>query len=602
MTARRRMTTRAAVLGGCFLAVLAVGCKEAGRSNVRLHLSAGAGVTGLTSVAVTATQGTREVKQATFDWPSGATSLEAGLLVPAEVSGEISVAATGRASSQDIARSEAVKVTVTPGQATTEMLQLLLLPIPPSTSDGGADAGGLVDAAVDMGADTRSDVGGGTGGRVDGGTDAPPIVARAWQSAVKAENNIDEQDLRPAVAIDASGNAIAVWEHGTQIWFNRYNAATGLWGTEAPVVVAGGQGVSVGLDAQGTATVTWQGAPLSADQGILAVTSTAGGGWGTPVRLSSSNAADVHLAVSANGTAVAVWTENNHVRPSSNEYILWSSRRLAGSTTWSAKTMIRDATDIGDRTPTVALDATGNGFVIWEQPPIQPDPGNDFNNSVWIARFAGGAFGTPMTIETFTTGAADSGHVAVNASGNGVASWRQITTTALELWTRTYENGAWGTPTLISTSSLIDYYQVPEVAIDNAGNSVVVWSQAIASGAFNARISRHRAGQATWDAPMMLELDNQSQGTPGTDDVSPEVGMDSAGNAVVIWRKTGTNGLTNVWSRRMDATGVLGAATRIDNQNLHSAFAHALAVSANGMAVAVWYYGSEFDIWANVFR
>jgi len=79
--------------------------------------------------------------------------------------------------------------------------------------------------------------------------------------------------------------------------------------------------------------------------------------------------------------------------------------------------------------------------------------------------------------------------------------------------------------------------------------------------------------------------------------------MDGAGNAVVIWRKTGANGLSTLWSRRMDASGMLGTTTtRIDNQNVASAYAHSLAVSANGMAVAVWYYGFEFDIWANVFR
>jgi hypothetical protein len=265
--------------------------------------------------------------------------------------------------------------------------------------------------------------------------------------------------------------------------------------------------------------------------------------------------------------------------------------------------MLKSATSVSDRVPTPALDPTGNGFVIWEQVPAQPDPGNDSTNSVWISRFAGGAFGTPQTIETYTTGDSDSGHIALNASGNGVASWRQIRNPALELWTRTYENGAWGTPTLVSTSSAsIAFYQVPEVAIDGAGNSVVVWSQGVASGASNARISRHRAGQVSWDAPLALETDNLSTSTAGTDDVSPEVGMDGAGNAVVIWRKTGANGLANLWSRRMDASGALGAAVRIDNQNTTSAFAHALAVSANGMAVAAWDYGSQFDIWANVFR
>jgi len=645
MTTRSELEAprRALILAGCSLLALAAGCTEPGRSNVRMHISAASSVSGLTAVEVSAKQGTATVKQPTvFGWSNGA-AIDIGLLIPASIKGEIQIFAIGLAGDARVAHAEA-QVTVTPGQATAQVLALELVPIPGNTGDGGAGSGGS--PGTDAGTDGRTDTGGGTGvggsgaggrgagdagvggggagtggsgaggsgaggsgtgGRVDAGTDTP-VAARAWQTAIKAENNIDEIDLRPAVAMDASGNAIAVWEHGSQIWFNRYSAATGTWGTEAPVVVAGGQGVSVGIDSQGVATVTWQGTGGATDQGIWAVTSAAGGGWATPVHLSSANAADVHLAVSASGTAIAVWTENNNVSPLGNEYILWASRRLPGGA-WLTKTMLKYATDTGDRTPTAALDPAGNGFVIWEQRPAPPDPPGDSTNSVWISRFAGGVFGTPMTIETYTAGDADSGHIALNAAGNAVASWRQLTSTAFELWTRTYENSTWGTPTLITSSTSISYYQVPEVAIDGAGNAVVVWSQVVASGAYDARISRHRVGQAMWDAPMPLETDNLSQNRIGVDDVSPEVRMDGAGNAVVIWRKTGANGLANLWSRRLDATGVLGAATRIDNQNLTSVYAHALAVGANGMAAAVWYHGgnpdggaSELDIWASVFR
>lgn len=621
MKTRVRRTSAVEILAGCLLALLAPGCKEAGRSNVRLHLGAATSVAGLTSARVTASRGGATVKEAEFDWSSGATAIDVGLLVPAQISGEIQIDATGLASGQVVARSESVKVTVTPGQATAAVLQLLLQPIASATPDGGVDAaGGGGDAGADSGADNRTGTGGaggsgiggsgaggsgtggsGTGGRADAGTDAI-IAARAWQPAIRAENNRDETDLRPEVAIDANGNALVVWEHGFQIWFNRYNAAAGTWGTEGPAVVAGGQAIRLGMDSQGLATVTWQGVFGNPDQGIWVVSSVAGGGWGTPFQLSTANAADARLAVSANGTAVAVWTENNGVSPSGNEYILWASRRTTPTGAWSAKTMLKNATDTGDRAVTIALDPTGNGFVIWEQAPAQPDPGNDTSTSVWISRYAGGVFGAAQAIESYTAGNSDSGHVALNALGNGVASWRQVRLPNLEVWTRTYDNGVWGTPTLVSSSTGIPFYQVPEVAIDNAGNSVVVWSQTAASGAYNARISRHRAGQASWDTPVPLETDNLSQGGAGTFDVSPEVRMDLAGNALVIWRKTAANGLVNIWSRRMDTTGALGTAVRIDNQNTSSAFAHHLAVAANGMAVAVWYYDLENDIWANVFR
>ena len=37
-------------------------------------------------------------------------------------------------------------------------------------------------------------------------------------------------------------------------------------------------------------------------------------------------------------------------------------------------------------------------------------------------------------------------------------------------------------------------------------------------------------------------------------------------------------------------------------RDTQSVFFPALGVGANGTAVAVWYYGIELDVWANVYR
>jgi hypothetical protein len=205
------------------------------------------------------------------------------------------------------------------------------------------------------------------------------------------------------VAVDGNGNAIVAWEHGSQIWFNRYNAATATWGTEGPVVVNGGQSISVGIDGQGVATLLWNGVSSgNSAEAIYTISSVAGGGWGPVTTLSTVPAFSSSLAVSANGTVVAVWVENDYARLLNNQFILWGSRRLPGGT-WSSKTMIMYATDSGDRLPTAALDATGNGFVIWEQPVPNVDGGSDFNGHIWVSRFASGAFGTGMEIDNFPT-------------------------------------------------------------------------------------------------------------------------------------------------------------------------------------------------------
>ena len=116
-----------------------------------------------------------------------------------------------------------------------------------------------------------------------------------------------------------------------------------------------------------------------------------------------------------------------------------------------------------------------------------------------------------------------------------------------------------------------------------------------------ARYSRHTAGAIRWDDPVALEADNQLNGNAGND-ASPELGIDAAGNVMVIWRKQATSGLVDVWSRRVTAAGVLENPSLIENQNDYSAFGHQLAVAPNGVAVAVWFYATVGNIWAAVFR
>jgi hypothetical protein len=613
----------------CALLLAAAGCHQAGRSIVRVHITAGTDMlrSSLTAATVTVNQGATVLRDAvSFDWdPSGIT---AGIYLSSDVRGMVQVSAKGLVVGTTVATSNQATIDdIVPGVASSALADLVLEPLRGDLPDGGGgtDGGAITDGGTGdgrgaTGGDGRGATGGGGGSAVPdaggaggsgaggsvvgvpdagvdgGGSDAPIIVvARAWQPAVKAENNIDEADVRPQVVLDASGNALVVWEHGTAIWFNRYNAGTNTWGTEGPLTAVTGQSLQVAIDGNAVATAIWE-APSGTTPGIWTSTAT-GTSWSTPARLSSGNATDAHIAAGGNGAAIAAWTENN----ANNQFQLWVSQRPTAGGAWSAARVIKPATDTGDRVPTLAMDAAGNGFLIWEQAPAQPDPGNDHTTSVWVSRYSAGAFASPMALESYTAGDANSGHVALNASGAGMATWRQTFTDHDELWSRSYAGGVWAAPQMIVTASLIASYQVPHVAIDPAGNAVAVWTQPIASGAEQARISRHRVGQAAWDLPQPLETDNQTMGD-ASEDVSPEVGVDAVGNATVIWRKKSATGLINLWSRRLDATGALGTPVRIDSQNLHSVFGHQLAVASNGAAMGVWYYASEFDIWAAVWR
>ena len=107
-----------------------------------------------------------------------------------------------------------------------------------------------------------SGCGGGGGGGGDGGNEnQPPANDRTWGTAAPIDTD-NGNNSGHAIAMDANGNAIAVWtqDDGTRynIWANRYVAGVG-WGTAAPIESDDGNnlGAGIAMDANGNAIAMW---------------------------------------------------------------------------------------------------------------------------------------------------------------------------------------------------------------------------------------------------------------------------------------------------------------------------------------------------------
>ena len=88
-------------------------------------------------------------------------------------------------------------------------------------------------------------------------------AVKAWQTAALIETDNVGNDYEPQIAIDAGGNAMAVWvqSDGTRdnIWSNRYTAGTG-WGTAALIETDNaGHAVNpqIAIDVGGNALAVW---------------------------------------------------------------------------------------------------------------------------------------------------------------------------------------------------------------------------------------------------------------------------------------------------------------------------------------------------------
>ena len=134
----------------------------------------------------------------------------------------------------------------------------------------------------------------------------------------------------PQVALDADGNAVAVWHQsdGTRrnIWANRF---------------------------------------------------TPSGGWGTAELIETDNVGDAfspQVALDANGYGLAVWYQSDGTREN-----IWANR-FTPSDGWGAAELIETDNAGNARRPQVALDANGYGLAVWSQ-------SDGTRENVWANRF-----------------------------------------------------------------------------------------------------------------------------------------------------------------------------------------------------------------------
>jgi predicted enzyme related to lactoylglutathione lyase len=146
-----------------------------------------------------------------------------------------------------------------------------------------------------------------------------------WGTAELIDVDNTGNATSPQVAVDEQGNAIAVWRQTDRtqnnMYANWYTAGKG-WGTAELVDVDNtGNATSpqVAVDAQGNAIAVWEQSDGTLNK-IWANRYTAGTGWGTAELIdvdNTGNATSPQVAVDAQGNAIAVW------RPQGNVTVVW---------------------------------------------------------------------------------------------------------------------------------------------------------------------------------------------------------------------------------------------------------------------------------------
>jgi PKD domain len=398
------------------------------------------------------------------------------------------------------------------------------------------------------------------------------IVLTGASAASAAPAWIPRADLSPAgafprVAVSASGDAVAVWEHsdGNNFIVQAATRRPGERFSIGPDLSAPGSDArapQAALDEAGNAIVVWVRAGV-----VQAVMRPAGGRFSAPANLSSPGAQSPDLAVDRSGNAVVVWAQAGG--------LIKAVTRPAGGS-FSAPVDL-SAMGVSAEKPQVAIDAAGGAIAAWRR---VAGTSSAIQRAI---RPAGGGFSAPADLSP-PTGQADTPALAMDEAGNAVAAWQQRFGSDLVIVGASRPAGAdFAAPEPLSETGR--NASSPAVAIGAAGNAVVAWARQRPGppGAPDEIQAATRAAGGSFSQP----VDVSDLTVPGGPSVAPQAAMDAAGDAVVVWRRMNGQGNYQAQAATRSASGRFARAVDLSPPEDYVLNGD-VAMDGAGNAVAVW--------------
>ncbi|MEM8605862.1 MAG: Ig-like domain-containing protein [Myxococcota bacterium] len=436
------------------------------------------------------------------------------------------------------------------------------------------------------------------GGRLERAASSSFTVREgAWGIAERIQINDPgsvAQGVPPSVVFDPTGGALVVWSQENEagldsIWSSRF--VDGTW-TAAELLenddVHDAGGAHVAIDASGNAVAVWH----QSDGNEFSVWANrfVDGAWGTAELLENDDTAQAlapRVALDAAGNGLVSWTrleeiEVPEVPPESwpAEASVWATRLVDGA--WGTPEALEQDPLLAPFATEVVLDAAGNGLVVWN--------GADTSSFyLHAARYADGEFApteridapapTPITLAQV--------QVALDPSGNGMAVWME----GGALWARPFAEGSWGDAEIIEGEDPID--GLPQLALGPNGNGLVVW-ETLGTHPIDSLFAKPLV-DGQWGAAERIAEVDVSGASAG---LFHEVAVDASGNGVVVWRQP-EGPRTSVLRARRFANGAWGSERRFETNDPDVARSQ-IAFDPAGRAIAVW--GTNRSLWADRFE
>ncbi|HEX6240026.1 MAG TPA: hypothetical protein VFZ61_04005 [Polyangiales bacterium] len=288
------------------------------------------------------------------------------------------------------------------------------------------------------------------------------------------------------------------------------------------------QSASVALDATGGFAVAWQSEVDGSDEIRARRFHPSGTARGDELRVNTHTQGPQNLpaiASAPDGRFVVVWQ-----RLIAGQFQIRARCFDAAGAARGGELAVSTARNETHGAARVAMDAKGNFVVVWESP-IRGS--YEIRARRYLA--SGAALGPELAVNTLSTSAQRSPAIAMNGAGQFVVVWRSNIAGSFDVRAQRFDaNGAARGPELAVNAFVAGDQLAPGVALDERGNFVVVWENAL-DDRFEIRARRFSAG----GVPVAEET---AVSPDGGDQFAPAIAMGAGGTYVVAWHAQAADG------------------------------------------------------------
>ncbi|UCG71099.1 MAG: FG-GAP repeat protein, partial [Thermoplasmata archaeon] len=320
--------------------------------------------------------------------------------------------------------------------------------------------------------------------------------------------------------------------------------------------------------------------------------------WGasdTKVNQNSDSAdqQDCAMAIDPDGNIIVVW---NDWRVSGMDQEIYAQKfSPQGDPLWgSSDILVNQYSDGSDdqKYPDIAIDSDGNAIVVWEDNRDGATTKWDIYaqklNSSGIPQWSSSDVKVNLNSDTENQYRP---RVDVDSNGVAIVVWYDYRSgTHYDIYAQNISSSGtvgWGSSDkLVNQNSDTDDQWSPSVAIDSGSNAIIVWGDDRGATRDIYAQNLSSSGSPQWGSSDKLVNQNSDSASQG----SPDVAIDSNGNAIVVWDDGRTD--RDIYSQKLNSTGSAhwGSSDKKVNQNSDTEYQWKphVTIDSDDNAIVAW--------------